>query len=160
MGDHAEIDRSLIGSSTEPFLVDVEKGAIRRFAEATGETARIYFDHAHARSFGYGGIVAPPTFPTTFRPPAKAPWIRGLDEGRFLAGEQGFRYMRPILAGDCLQCELRFTDVQDRMSSKGNMELIIQDLMVTTLTGDVVCVNRRVVIYRGRTVNLAEGAAS
>lgn len=160
MSDHAEIDRTLIGSATEPFVVEVEKGAIRRFAEATGETTQIYFDQAFARSFGYGGIVAPPTFPTTFRPPSKAAWVQGLDEGRILAGEQGFRYVRPILAGDRLQCELRLTDVNDKMSSKGNMELITQDLLVTTLLGDLVCVNRRVVIYRGRAANLAERASS
>lgn len=160
MNDHAEIDRTWIGRATEPFLVEVEKGAIRRFAEAIGETTQIYYDQAFARSLGYGGIVAPPTFPTTFRPASKAPWVQGLDEGRILAGEQGFQYVRPILAGDRLQCELRLTDVQDKLSSKGNMELIIQDLLVTTLLGDQVCVNRRVVIYRGRAASLAEEASS
>jgi acyl dehydratase len=160
MSDRTEIDSALIGSSVAPFAVEVEKGAIRRFAEAIGETAGIYFDEAVARSLGYLGIVAPPTFPTTFRPPSKPAWILGLDEERFLAGEQGFRYRRPILAGDRLQCELRLTDVQDKRSSKGNMELIIQDLIVTSPSGDLVCINRRVVIYRGQTANLAEGVSS
>jgi acyl dehydratase len=140
--------------------VEVEKGAIRRFAEAIGEAAEIYFDEAFARSLGYLGIVAPPTFPTTFRPPSKPAWILGLDEGRFLAGEQGFRYRRPILAGDRLQCELRLTDVQEKRSSKGDMALIIQDLIVTAPSGDMVCVNRRVVIYRGQATNLAQGVSS
>jgi acyl dehydratase len=160
MSDRAVIDRTLIGSSVAPFSVDVEKGAIRRFAEAIGESSEIYFDETSARSLGYPGIVAPPTFPTTFRPPAKPEWIRGLDEGRFLAGEQGFRYRRPILAGDRLQCELRLTDIQDKRSSKGDMELIVQDLIVTSLSGEMVCINRRIVIYRGLTANLAQGASS
>jgi acyl dehydratase len=160
MSDRTEIDRALIGSSVAPFAVEVEKGAIRRFAEAIGESAEIYFDEAFARSLGYPGIVAPPTFPTTFRPPSKAAWIRGLDEGRILAGEQGFRYRRPILAGDQLQCVLRLTEVQDKRSSKGNMELIIQDLIVTSPSGDLVCINRRVVIYRGQTTSLAQGGSS
>lgn len=160
MSDRAQIDRTLIGSSVAPFAVEVEKGAIRRFAEAIGDLSEIHFDEAFARSLGYRGIVAPPTFPTTFRPPSKPDWIRGLDEGRFLAGEQGFRYWRPILAGDRLQCQLRFTDVEDKRSSKGDMELIIQDLMVTSLSGELVCVNRRVVIYRGQAATLAQGASS
>lgn len=159
-GYRAEIDRSLIGSSAAPFAVEIEKGAIRRFAEAIGESAEIHFDDAFARSLGYPGIVAPPTFPTTFRPPSEPAWRHGLDEGRILAGEQGFRYRRPILAGERLQCELRLTDVQDKQSSKGNMELLIQDLMVTSSSGDLVCVNRRVVIYRGLAANLAEGVSS
>ena len=160
MSDRAEIDRALIGSSAAPFVVEVEKGAIRRFAEAIGENAAIYFDEAVARSLGYLGLVAPPTFPTTFRPPSKPAWVLGLDEGRILAGEQGVRYQRPIVAGDRLQCELRLTDVQDKRSSKGTMELMVQDLIVTSASGDLVCVNRRVVIYRGATVTLAQGAAS
>ena len=160
MSHPAELDRALIGSSAAPFDVDVEKGAIRRYAEAIGETSGIYFDEAFARSLGYLGIVAPPTFPTTFRPPSKPAWILGLDEGRFLAGEQGFRYRRPILAGDRLQCELRLVDVQDKRSSKGDMALIIQDLIVTAPSGDMVCVNRRVVIYRGQVTNLAPEVSS
>jgi acyl dehydratase len=159
MSTPAEIDRSLIGSSAAPFTVEVEKGDIRRFAEAIGERTAIYFDEALARSLGYPGIVAPPTFPTTFRPPSDPAWRCRLDEGRILAGEQGFRYRRPIVAGDVLQCELRLTDVQDKLSSKGNMELIIQDLVATSLSGDMVCINRRVVIYRGRTTSLASGAS-
>jgi acyl dehydratase len=77
-----------------------------------------------------------------------------------LAGEQGFRYRRPILAGDRLQCELRLTDVQDKRSSKGSMELMIQDLIVTSPSGETVCINRRVVIYRVQTTKLAQEASS
>lgn len=154
-----ETDRTLIGTCASPFAVEAEKGAIRRFAEAIGDHTQIYFDEAAARSFGYATIVAPPTFPTTFRPPVKPAWLEGLDEGRILAGEQGFRYFRPIYAGDRLECELRLTDIQDKRSGRGDMELIIQDLIVTSPAGETVCVNRRVVIYRGRAVSLAQGAS-
>ena len=34
----SEIDRSLIGTETAPFTAEVERGAIRRFAEAIGDT--------------------------------------------------------------------------------------------------------------------------
>jgi hypothetical protein len=40
------------------------------------------------------------------------------------------------------------------------MALIIQDLIVTAPSGDMVCVNRRVVIYRGQATNLAQGVSS
>jgi acyl dehydratase len=160
MSHSAEIDRALIGSSMAPFAVEVEKGAIRRFAEAIGDRTEIYFDEAFARSLGYAGIVAPPTFPTTFRPSSEPAWRHGLDEGRILAGEQGFRYRRPIYAGDRLQCELRLVDVQEKQTTKGSLELIIQDLMVASSSGDLVCVNRRVVIYRSWSVNLAPGGSA
>jgi acyl dehydratase len=160
MDARMDIDRALIGTSAASFAVEVEKGAIRRFAEAIGDATPIYFEEAAALSLGYAGIVAPPTFPTTSRPPVKPAWLEGLDEGRILAGEQGFRYSRPIYAGDRLDCTLRLTDVQSKRSSKGEMELVVQDLVVASPAGDVVCVNRRVVIYRGRATALGQGASS
>lgn len=160
MDGSSHIDRILIGSTSLPFAVDVEKGAIRRFAEAIGETAAIHVDESAAHLQGYVAIVAPPTFPTTFRSPEKPAWLEGLDEGRILAGEQGFRYARPIYAGDRLDCALRLTDVQDKTSSKGIMEVLVQDLIVTDRSGEVVCVNRRVVIYRSREMALAQEASA
>ena len=156
MSESAEIDRAMIGTAAEPFVVEVEKGAIARYAEAIGETAGIYFDEAVARSLGYAGIVAPPTFPTTFRSPTKAAWLRGLDEGRILAGEQGIQYNRPIVAGDRLSCQLHFTAVEDKRGSAGSMELIVQNLVVKDASDDVVCTNRRVVIYRGKATGLPQ----
>lgn len=161
MSDRAEIDRAMVGAAADPFAVEVEKGAIARFAEAIGETSGIYFDEAFARSFGYAGIVAPPTFPTTFRPPTKAAWLQGLDEGRILAGEQGFQYDRPIVAGDRLRCQLHFTAVEDKRGSVGSMELLVQNLVVTSASDDeVVCINRRVIIYRGISTDLMLGRSS
>jgi acyl dehydratase len=160
MRDDGRIDRALIGSSADSFIVDVEKGAIRRFAEAIGDATEIYFDEAVARSLGYPGIVAPPTFPTTFRPPSKPAWLRNLEEGRILAGEQGFRYARPIFAGEQLHCALRLSDIQDKQSSNGPMELVVQDLTVTSSSGEMVCVNRRVLIYRGQAAGAAQRGPS
>lgn len=158
MREDGRIDRGLIGSSADSFVVDVEKGAIRRFAEAIGDATAIYVDEAAARALGYPGVVAPPTFPTTFRPPSKPAWLRDLDEGRILAGEQGFRYARPIFAGEQLHCTLRLTDIEDKQSRSGPMQLVVQDMTVTSSSGEAVCVNRRVLIYRGRVAGAQRGA--
>jgi len=83
----AEIDRSLIGTWSEPFVVDVEKGAIRKFAEAIGDPNPLYFDERFARQHGYPGLLAPPTFPISFRPPFEPSWSIALDRRRILAGE-------------------------------------------------------------------------
>src|SRR5207249_4088356 len=61
------VDRNAIGRESKAAVNDVEKGAIRRFAEALGETNPIYFEEAAARAAGYRSVVAPPTFPTTLR---------------------------------------------------------------------------------------------
>ena len=46
---------------TDPF--EIEKGMLRRFAIATGDTDPIYHDEDYARSSTYGEIISPPTFP-------------------------------------------------------------------------------------------------
>jgi acyl dehydratase len=142
------IDQSLIGTAMEPFTVEVERGAIRLFAEAMGETNPLYFDREAARRHGYADVLAPATFPTSFRPPQRQPWLLGLDESRILAGEQFFRYERPIVAGDVLECRLHFTGVEDKQGRSGTMQLIQQELRAVDRTGRLVVTNGRVIVYR------------
>ena len=60
------LDKNAIGRASPPTLNEVEKGAIRRFAEALGDYNPIYYDEEYARASGYPTIVAPPTFPASF----------------------------------------------------------------------------------------------
>ena len=46
---------------TDPF--EIEKGMLRRFAIATGDTDPIYHDEDYARASQFGEIISPPTFP-------------------------------------------------------------------------------------------------
>ncbi len=143
-----ELDWSLVGSATPSFVVEVEKGAIRAFADAIGDDNPLAHDEHFARSKGYGGLVAPPTFPASFRPPQRQLWLRGLDEGRILAGEQYFKYARPVVSGDVLTCRLHFVRVDEKVGRSGTMFLLVQELRAVDARGDLVVANGRVVIYR------------
>lgn len=144
----AEIDRSLIGSETETYVVEVEKGAIRKFAEAIGDPNPAYRDEAAAKAEGYPGIIAPPTFPVTFYPPEEPDWTRDLDRRRILAGEQRFEYTRPICAGDVLNCRIRFREVIDKDGRSGKMELLYQEVIGTDQDGNHVFTNTKSTVYR------------
>lgn len=148
MVDSIEIDRSLIGSASEPYWVEVEKGAIRKFAEAIGDPDRRYVDDAYARSIGLSGIIAPPTFPVTFRAPEEPIWTRKLDRRRILAGGQSFSYERPIAAGDRLCCRIHFVSVEDKSGRSGNMELLNQEIRGEDAAGKLVFVHSRTTVYR------------
>lgn len=149
----AEIDRSLIGTLSEPYVVEVEKGAIRKFADAVGDGGALYRDEAAARAAGYDGIPAPPTFPTSFRPPQDPLWLRALDKRRIVAGQFSFAYRRPLVAGMRLECRIRFLGVEDKTGSKGGMELLHQQVEGRLLDGqdrpgELVFTAGRTTIYR------------
>ncbi len=112
MGHPAGLSSDLIGRESEAVLFEVERGAIRKFADAvqdqTPECVR--------------GDLAPPTFPTTFRMT-----IPGLtfDLARVLHGSQEYRYERPLHAGDRVHCRVRVADVYQRKGRLGEMTFLI-----------------------------------
>jgi acyl dehydratase len=114
------IDASLVGKTTAPVEFEVEKGAIRRFAEAIGDANPLYLDEAYARSHGYASVIAPPTFPTTFR----VPFDLGVDPSRFLHGEQEYAYTRPIVAGETIRCVGTVRHAHEKQGSLGTMTFV------------------------------------
>lgn len=143
-----EIDRSLIGSNVEPYVVTVERGAIVKFVTAIGDTNPLFRDPDFARAHGYRDVVAPPTFPVSFLPPEEPVWWRNIDRRRIVAGEQSFRYERPIVAGDRLTCTIVFVDVVEKAGRSGRMEFLIQENRGCDDSGAEVFVHRRTAIYR------------
>jgi len=51
-----------IGKSTDVRVFEVEKGAIRRFADAVDDPNPLYWDEEYARNSRYGSIITPPGF--------------------------------------------------------------------------------------------------
>ncbi|WP_375460045.1 MaoC family dehydratase N-terminal domain-containing protein [uncultured Enterovirga sp.] len=151
----SEVDRSLVGTETPPFTVEVERGAIRRFSEAIGDDNPLFRDPAVARSHGYADIVAPPTFPTSFRLPGDPVWISGLDRRRIVAGEMSFETRRPITAGTVLTCRMRLAGIEDKAGRKGVMQLIHQHLEGRDDQGQIVFVAGRTTVYRPAEQSLA-----
>lgn len=143
-----EIDRSLIGTFSAPFVVDIERGAIRKFADAIGDPNKLYRDVDYARSQGYADIVAPPTFPTCFRPPADPPWMENLDRRRVVAGQMSFDYHQSIVAGMRLTCRMRFVGVDEKAGRKGRMELLLQEVQGHDDRGQLVFIAGRTTVYR------------
>ncbi len=139
----------LVGHACPPFIVEVEKGAIRRFADALGDRNPIRHDEDAARAAGHRGLVASPTFPASFRVPGDPPWMARLDRSRVRAGEQGFRLHRPIVAGDQLTCRLTLTAVDVKEGRSGPLVLLVQDLDGRDETGAPVFTNRRVAVHLG-----------
>jgi acyl dehydratase len=143
------VDRNAIGRESKPALNEVEKGAIRRFAEALGETNPIYFEEAAARAAGYRSVVAPPTFPTTLRAGSDLREGLLLTPGKhLLQAEQSFEYARPIVAGDRLVVRTKIADVAQRQTPSGLTDVVVIEDEGRDDAGDVVYRSRQLWVVR------------
>lgn len=141
------VDRKFIGQASEDRFVEVEKGQLRLFAKATGETNPVYTDEAAARAAGYPALPAPPTFAFSLGllAPAKTGSIAemGVNIGNVLHGEQRFDYHAPIHAGDRIRLRTETVDIYEKKG--GALEFIVQDTTAHN-QNDVLCVSSRTVI--------------
>lgn len=118
--------KSLIGEENITEQFDIEKGAIRQFAQAIGDDNPLYYDEAYAQAKGYKSIIAPLTFPTTFR--GQVPkWFQGLDRNRLLHGEQAYEYKRRLCAGETITLTDRVVDVYEKQSENGKLTFIVRE---------------------------------
>jgi hypothetical protein len=129
------LSRDLIGRESDVVLFEVERGAIRKFADAIQDQTP-----ACVR-----GDIAPPTFPTTFR--MTVPGLT-FDLARVLHGAQEYRYERPIRAGDRLRCRVRVADVYRRHGSLGEMTFLILAMEGTDESGSPVFTGTTTAILR------------
>lgn len=119
------LDKHAVGRVSPPTLNEVEKGAIRRFAESLGDFNPIYYDEEYARACGFPTIVAPPTFPASFHSAADLRELLGVGIKSLLHAEQSFEYERPILAGDRIFVVTRVAEVLERTGPAGKMDVAV-----------------------------------
>src|SRR5690606_5557310 len=142
--------KSFIGFETAPRSVDVEKGQLKFFAKATGETNPIYFDEKAARDAGHPALPAPPTF--LFCLQTMAPGDDdvmaelGINIGQVLHGEQQFTNHKPIYAGDIITVKTKIADMYEKKG--GALEFIVQDTEASNQKGEKVGVARTVIVVR------------
>ena len=123
-----EMRQQAIGLEGSPVTVEVEKGAIIKFAQAIGDDNPLFNDEEKARRSRYGGLIAPPTFLrsiTSIRPmlPFTLPLVRHLDGG------SDWEYFEPIRVGDRITAAAKLTKMSERTGRLGVM--IISTTVVT-----------------------------
>jgi acyl dehydratase len=144
------IDRRHIGKLLRPAVLDIERGRLRFFAQAIGESDPIYTDVDAARAAGYPDLPAPPTF--LFAAELDGQSITamlddlGVALNRILHGEQQFTYLAPVCAGDTVTVDSRVSDVYAKKG--GALEFIVKESMVTNQRGVKVAEMRSVIVVR------------
>ncbi|MGH8806304.1 MAG: MaoC family dehydratase N-terminal domain-containing protein [Noviherbaspirillum sp.] len=144
------IDKRYIGQALPRFSAEVEKGRLRFFAKAIGQTDPVYFDEAAAHEAGYRAIPVPPTFLFCLEMEASNPGamrdLLGIDIAKVLHGEQHFTYHAMAYAGDRLTFAQRIVDIYDKKN--GALEFVVRETHVTNQNNELVAELRGTTVVR------------
>jgi acyl dehydratase len=139
-----------IGRSEPPHVRVVERGDIRRYADAVGNDNPIYHDAEHANRTRYGGIIAPPGFfgwpmkpaaASTGLPPIVADLQAVLARAgypRILDGGVSYEFFLPVRAGDVLVVSPRIKEVTTKEGKSGQMMICSMETTYLNQNGDMV----------------------
>ena len=133
--------RDVIGVESEAVTYDVERGAIRKFAEAIGDDNPLYVDEEAARKSRYGGLIAPPTFMRSMsagrsRATVQSPYPAALDGG------SEWEYFEPVRPGDRISVTMKVSQMFEREGRLGNMLFIIRETSYVNQFGKTVAIQR------------------
>ncbi|HKV54872.1 MAG TPA: MaoC family dehydratase N-terminal domain-containing protein [Candidatus Binataceae bacterium] len=133
--------RKQIGTVTEKRTYEIERGAIRRFAEAVGDSSPLFSDEQAARKTRFGGIIAPPTFCRSLGAPAldiklDMPQFRGLDGG------SDWEYFEPIRPGDRITVQTKLADLRESEGRLGPMVFTTVETTYTNQHGEICAIQR------------------
>ncbi|MDF2366870.1 MaoC family dehydratase N-terminal domain-containing protein [Sneathiella sp.] len=144
------IDRSHIGREFGVHTADIEKGRLRFFAKATGETNPVYFDEEAAKDAGHPTLPAPPTFLFSMDMEVPDPFeilkVMDIDLGKILHGTQEFMYHKPVYAGDTISFKSEVTDIFDKKG--GALEFIVKKTSATNQKNELVAEMSRTIVVR------------
>ena len=148
------LDRSNVGHEFDSYNVDIEKGRLKFFAKAIGETNPVYLSETAAHNAGYKTIPAAPTFlfALDMEGPELLPVLNflSMDISRVLHGSQEFEYLGMIYAGDNITVTSYIKDIFDKKS--GALEFVVLENTYTNQHGDLVSKAINSLVYRNPNV--------
>lgn len=120
----AELSKDLVGTKLKAYTITVERGKIREFCMAIGETNPVYTDVKAAKEAGFEDTPIPPTFQTSFQfwgyPEIFDDMARmGIDTNRLLHMKEEYTYLKPVYPGTVIHAEGEVVDVKT-----GKMDMV------------------------------------
>ena len=141
--------RKLVGVESEPEVWEVEKGHIKRHAEAIGDPNPLWRDEAYASNTRYGGIIAPPLHLID------AGLVRFVDKLVDMAPDKAninggteIDYYRPMKTGDRITTVAKLADVKEKTGKGGKMIFLFVEVTYTNQDGEGVARCRNTFIRR------------
>jgi len=133
--------RKQIGKTGEARTHEVERGAIRRFADAIGDTNPLFNNEREARETRFAGMIAPPTFYRLLMAPV--PEVKlDMTSSRGLDGGSDWEYFRPIRPGDRITVQTKIADLRESGGRLGPMVFITTETSYTNQFGELCALQR------------------
>lgn len=138
--------KQYIGKIDPPHVREVERGAIRRYAEAVGNDNPLYFDEEYASESRYGTIIAPPGFfGWSMQSVPSSEGIIGLMTAminagyyRILDGGMSYEFFLPVREGDIMIASPKVKDVTAKEGKSGTMMVCDFETTYLNQNGDLV----------------------
>lgn len=138
--------KQYIGKIDPPHVREVERGAIRRYADAVGNSNPLYFDEEYASESRYGTIIAPPGFfGWSMQSVPSSEGIIGLMTAminagyyRILDGGMSYEFFLPVRAGDIVIASPKVKDVNAKEGKSGTMMVCDFETTYLNQNGDLV----------------------
>jgi len=154
--------KKLIGTGGAVKYYEVEKGAIRRFAEAVDDPNPLFQDEEYAQKSKYGTIIAPPGF---FGWPLKQtrgsplavdipPELEdafekaGYPLSLVLDGGMEYEFFLPARAGDILSAVTTVRNLRERSGKGGSIIVSFLDTVYHNQTGALVAKQQLMFVRR------------
>ncbi len=138
--------KSKIGIEWPSMVYEIEKGMLRRFAQAVGDPNPLWQDEEYAAKSSFGSIVAPPTFVLTLgfdqiiHPLTQSP------SQAVLHGSTELDYYQPVSPGDVITVTTRIAGVRQREGKTGKTTFITFDITYKNQRQEVVAKCRQMAI--------------
>jgi len=147
--------KQYIGKVDPPHLREVERGAIRRYADAVGDDNPLYYDEEYAKKTKYGGIIAPPGFfgwakKTISSSEGLIGLIGAMIEAGYagiLDGGMAYDFYLPVRVGDTLVGSPKVADIALK-EGKTKMMVLRFETSYTNQNGDLVAKSYQTLIGR------------
>ena len=145
-----------VGKIDPPHIREVERGAIRRYADALGNENPLYYEEEYAKKSRYGCIIAPPGFFGWSS--AAVPTSEGIiglmtaliNSGyyRILDGGMSYEFFLPVRAGDTLIASPKVKDISAKEGKSGVMMICEFETTYLNQNGDLVAKASQTLIGR------------
>jgi len=128
--------RSLLNVEFGPEVYEIEKGMLKKFADAIDDPNPLWQK------------VAPPTFATALRLDelTQKVWTAKCPLTRFLNAGNELEYYQPIKVGDVISVTGKLADIREREGKMGKMLFMTLELTYKNQKGEIVIKGRNTII--------------